>query len=65
MALFDIEQIAQSLSAARREWRDAHNRLQDAGEREFPSRDAVAKAVATGSDDDRYTLFKERLQGVV
>ncbi len=27
--------------------------------------DAVAKAVATGSDDDRYTLFKERLQGVV
>ena len=45
MALFDIEQIAQSLSAARREWRDAHNRLQDAGEREFPSRDALAQVV--------------------
>ena len=45
MALFDIEQIAQSLSAARREWRDAPNRLQDAGEREFPSRDALAQVV--------------------
>lgn len=45
MALFDIEQIAQSLSVARREWRDAHNRLQDAGEREFPSRDALAQVV--------------------
>jgi len=45
MALFDIEQIAQSLSAARREWRDAHNRAQDAGEREFPSRDALAQVV--------------------
>ena len=45
MALFDIEQIAQSLSAARREWRDAHNRLKDAGEREFPSRDALAQVV--------------------
>ncbi|MCO5354549.1 serine O-acetyltransferase EpsC [Acidovorax kalamii] len=45
MALFDIEQIAQSLSAARREWRDAHNRAQDAGEREFPSRDALAQVL--------------------
>lgn len=45
MALFDIEQIAQSLSTARREWRDANNRLQDAGEREFPSRDALAQVV--------------------
>ena len=35
MALFDIEQIAQSLSAARREWRDTHN----------PSRDALAQVV--------------------
>ena len=42
---FDIEQIAQSLSAARREWRDGHNRLKDAGEREFPSRDALAQVV--------------------
>lgn len=45
MAIFDIEQIAASLSEARREWREAQNRSQEPGGREFPSRDALAQVV--------------------
>ena len=45
MAVFDIEQIVQSLHGVRREWREAQNRSQEPGGREFPSRDALAHAV--------------------
>ena len=45
MAIFDIEQIVQSLHGVRREWRDAQKRSQEPGGREFPSRDALAHVV--------------------
>jgi serine O-acetyltransferase len=45
MAIFDIEQIVQSLHGVRREWRDAQKRSQEPGGREFPSRDALAQVV--------------------
>lgn len=45
MAVFDTDAIVQSLHAARREWREANNRSQEPGGREFPSRDALAHAV--------------------
>lgn len=45
MAVFDIDEVVQSLHGVRREWREAQNRSQDAGGREFPSREALAQAV--------------------
>jgi len=45
MAVFEIDQIVQSLHAVRRDWRESQKRSQEPGGREFPSRDALAQAV--------------------
>lgn len=57
MSTFDIAGIAQSLHTVRREWREAQNRSQEPGGREFPSRDALAHIV----DQLKETLFPMRL----
>ncbi|MDR6215321.1 serine O-acetyltransferase EpsC [Paracidovorax wautersii] len=45
MAVFEIDQLVQSLHAVRREWRESQKRSQEPGGREFPSRDALAQVV--------------------
>lgn len=57
MAIFDIEQVVQSLHAVRREWREAQNRSQEPGGRELPSRDALALIV----EQIKGALFPMRL----
>jgi len=44
MSTFDIPHIVQQLRQVRDQWREQQNRT-DTGHREFPSRDAIAKAV--------------------
>lgn len=44
MSAFDIPEIVQQLRQVRNQWREQQNRLEQ-GYREFPSRDAIAKAV--------------------
>ena len=57
MAHFEIDQLVQSLHAVRREWRELQNRSQEPGEREFPSRDALAEAL----EQFKGALFPMRL----
>ena len=45
MAVFEIDQIVQSLHAVRRDWRESQKRSQEPGGRELPSRDALAQVV--------------------
>jgi len=52
MATFDITGVVQALHDARQQWRQAQSRNSEAGNREFPSRDAVADII-------------ERLKGVL
>ena len=42
---FPIEQVTADLAAHRQRWREAHQRSQEAGGREFPSRSALARVV--------------------
>ena len=42
---FPIQQVTAELAEQRRRWREAHQRSAEAGGREFPSRDALARAV--------------------
>jgi len=57
MAVFDIAPIVQSLHAIRQDWRDAQKRPREPGQREFPSREAVAQVM----DDLKGALFPMRL----
>jgi len=57
MATFDIGAIVQSLHQVRQEWRSAQSRASEAGNREFPSRDALAAIV----DSLKGVLFPMRL----
>ncbi|MDD2547497.1 MAG: serine acetyltransferase [Burkholderiaceae bacterium] len=57
MAHFEIAEISQALHAVRREWREAQNRSQEPGGREFPSRDALARIV----EQLKEALFPMRL----
>ena len=42
---FPIQQVTAELAEQRRRWREAHQRSAEAGGREFPSRDALARVV--------------------
>lgn len=57
MAVFDLPSIVDGLRAARRDWRDAQGRSQEPGGREFPSRDALARAL----EQFKGALFPMRL----
>lgn len=57
MAVFDIQQVVNSLHAVRQGWRESQNRPREPGEREFPSRDALAQVV----DALKGALFPMRL----
>lgn len=57
MAVFDIQQVVDSLHAVRQGWRESQNRPREPGEREFPSRDALAQVV----DALKGALFPMRL----
>jgi len=57
MAVFDIDQIVQSLHGARDEWRDAQKRSREPGGREFPSREALSDI----TDALKGALFPMRL----
>jgi serine O-acetyltransferase len=57
MAVFDIDQIVQSLHGAREEWRDAQKRSREPGGREFPSREALSDI----TDALKGALFPMRL----
>ncbi|MEN5178750.1 serine O-acetyltransferase EpsC [Comamonas testosteroni] len=43
---FPIDEVSAALAQARQQWRQAHQRTQEPGGREFPSRDALAQVVA-------------------
>ncbi|MBB6575997.1 serine O-acetyltransferase [Comamonas odontotermitis] len=43
---FPIDEVSAALAQARQQWRQAHQRTQEPGGREFPSRDALARVVA-------------------
>lgn len=43
---FPIEAVSSALADVRQQWRQQHQRLQEPGGREFPSREAVANVVA-------------------
>ena len=57
MATFDITSIVQSLHEARQSWRQAQRRVNEAGGREFPSRDALSSIL----DSLKGVLFPMRL----
>ncbi|MYM32807.1 serine acetyltransferase [Duganella sp. FT94W] len=57
MATFDITGIVQSLHAARHNWRQTQSRNSEAGNRAFPSRDALASII----DSLKGVLFPMRL----
>lgn len=57
MATFDITGIVQSLHAARHSWRQTQRRNSEAGNREFPSRDALSSII----DSLKGVLFPMRL----
>ena len=42
---FPIQEVAAQLAEQRRHWRDSHQRSQEPGGREFPSRDALAQTL--------------------
>lgn len=43
---FPVDQVTADLALVRQQWRHAHQRTQEPGGREFPSRDALAQALA-------------------
>ena len=43
---FPIDEVSSALAAVRQQWRQTHQRAQEPGGREFPSRDALAKVLA-------------------
>ena len=45
MAVFDIQQIVDSLHSVRQSWRESQNSSREPGEREFPSRDALSQVI--------------------
>ena len=57
MAAFDTPSIVSALRDVRQQWRESQKRSLDAGGREFPSRDAVARIV----EDLKGALFPMRL----
>jgi len=57
LAVFDIQQIADSLHSVRQSWRESQNRSREPGEREFPSRGALAEVI----DALKGALFPMRL----
>ncbi|NVM79054.1 serine O-acetyltransferase [Duganella sp. SG902] len=57
MATFDIAGVVQSLHAARHNWRQTQRRNSEAGNREFPSRDALSSII----DCLKGVLFPMRL----
>jgi serine O-acetyltransferase len=57
MATFDITGVVQALHDARQQWRQAQSRNSEAGNREFPSRDALADII----DRLKGVLFPMRL----
>jgi len=57
VATFDITSIVQSLHEARQSWRQAQRRVNEAGGREFPSRDALSSIL----DSLKGVLFPMRL----
>jgi serine O-acetyltransferase len=57
MATFDITGVVQALHDARHHWRQAQSRNSEAGNREFPSRDALADII----DRLKGVLFPMRL----
>ena len=57
VAVFDIQQVVDTLHAVRQGWRESQNRSREPGEREFPSRDALAQVI----DALKGALFPMRL----
>jgi serine O-acetyltransferase len=57
VAVFDINQIVQSLHGVRQGWRESQKRSLEPGEREFPSREALSQVV----DALKGALFPMRL----
>lgn len=57
MAAFDLDGVVRALDGIRAEWRTSQQRARDPGEREFPSREAIAD----GFDKFKRALFPMRL----
>lgn len=57
MAAFDLDGVVRALDGIRAEWRTSQQRARDPGEREFPSREAIADSF----DKFKRALFPMRL----
>ena len=57
MAVFDLEGVVRALEGIRADWRTSQQRTREPGEREFPSREALADIF----DKLKRALFPMRL----